>query len=110
MTELSGFQKKYLRGLAHGAKPVVHIGHQGVTDAVIRAADDALATHELIKVKFVDFKEKAQKRAISGELEARTGADLVGMIGHVGIFYRPQEDPEKRMIALPERRDQAGGE
>jgi hypothetical protein len=32
------------------------------------------------------------------------------MIGHVGIFYRPQEDPEKRMIALPERRDQAGGE
>jgi RNA-binding protein len=110
LTELSGFQKKYLRGLAHGVKPVVHIGHQGVTDAVIRAADDALATHELIKVKFVDFKEKAQKRAISGELEARTGADLVGMIGHVGIFYRPQEDPEKRMIALPERRDQAGGE
>jgi RNA-binding protein len=94
-----------LRGLAHGAKPVVHVGQHGVTDAVVQAADDALDTHELIKIKFIDFKEKAQKMALSGEIERRTESALVGMIGHVGVFYRRHENPEKRRIALPERRD-----
>lgn len=101
--QLAGFQKKYLRGLVHGAKPVVYVGHQGVTDAVIRAADEALNTHELIKIKFVDFKEKAQKAALSSEIERQTGSALVGMTGHVGVFYRRHEDPEQRRITLPER-------
>jgi len=104
MMRLTGFQKKYLRGLAHGQKPVVHIGHQGLTDGVIRSTHDALDAHELIKIKFVDFKEKAQKIAISDEIQGRTGSVLVGMIGHVGVFYRRNEDPEKRRITLPKGR------
>lgn len=105
MTQLAGFQKKYLRGLAHGAKPVVHIGHQGLTDAVIRTTNEALNTHELIKIKFIDFKEKAQKLELSDEIARRTGSELVGMIGHVGVFFRRNEDPEKRMISVPNRSD-----
>lgn len=104
MTQLSGFQKKYLRGVAHGRKPVVHIGHQGLSDAVVRSIHEALDTHELIKIKFIDFKEKAQKFALSEEIEHRTGSVLVGMVGHVGVFYRRQEDPEKRQVTVPERR------
>ena len=103
MPELSGFQKKYLRGLAHGEKPVVHIGHSGVTEAVIRAVNEALNTHELIKIKFVDFKEKAQKVGLSEDIERRTNAEMVGMIGHVAVFFRQNDDPGQRRIAVPER-------
>ncbi len=100
-TSRKGFQKKYLRGLAHPLKPVVQIGREGITEGVIRAIDECLFRHELIKVKFTDFKEKDQKEAIAGEFTDKTGSELVGMIGHTAILYRQQADPEKRKIAIP---------
>jgi RNA-binding protein len=57
----------------------------------------------LIKVKFNEFKEKAQKQEMTGELEEMTGSQAVGMVGHVVIFYRQHEDAEKRKIVLPDR-------
>ena len=59
MNELTSSQCKYLRGLAHKKKPVVQVGQKGMTDALVKALDDALETHELIKIKFVDYKEKS---------------------------------------------------
>ena len=103
MTALRGYQKKHLRGLAHGLKPAVQIGREGITDAVIRAIDEGLFRHELIKVKFNDIKEKGLKEAIAGELATKTGSVQVGMIGHTVILYRRQADPEKRKISVPER-------
>jgi RNA-binding protein len=101
--KLRGYQKKYLRGLAHGMKPQVFIGQNGLTPSVIQAVDESLDTHELIKVKFIDFKEKDQKKAVLETLEKQTGSKMVGLIGHVAIFYRAQEDPQKRKIILPSR-------
>ena len=96
MTALKGFQKKYLRGLAHGLKPVVQIGKEGITEGVIRAVDEGLFRHELIKIKFNDFKEKEQKEAITGELAAKTGSDS-------GRDDRPYGDPLPQ--ARPTRRN-----
>ena len=104
MEKLKGFQRKYLKGLAHGLKPVVFIGQKGMTSEVVRATNEALQEHELIKVKFVDFKEKSQKEEITEAMEKETASEQVGMIGHVAIFYRQQKDPEKRKISLPKRR------
>ena len=101
MKPLKGFEKKYLRGLAHDLKPVVLIGKEGITDGIVRTADEELSQHELIKIKFIDFKEKNQKETLSGELVVRTGGAQVGMIGHTVILYRPQTDPVKRRIPLP---------
>lgn len=103
MTHLEGFQKKFLRGLAHKLQPIVYIGQKGVTDAVGAAFEEALKTHELVKVKFVENKEKATKQSVSTKLEQQTGAVLAGLIGHVAIFYRPHPDPDKRKISLPQR-------
>ena len=104
MKRLEGFQRKHLRGLAHKLKPVAFIGQKGITDAVSGAIGEALDTHELIKLKFVEFKEKEQKRAIISAIEERTGCEMVGMIGHIAILYRQQRNPEKRSIELPKRR------
>jgi len=103
MTTLKGFQKKYLRGLAHDLKPIVQIGKEGITDNVIRAIDEGLLRHELIKVKFIDFKEKEHKEEMTEAFTVRTGSEPVGMIGHTVILYRRQADPEKRKILVPER-------
>ena len=99
--ELTGYQRKYLRGLAHSQKPIVLIGHMGLTAAVDKALDDALTAHELVKVKFNDDKGKEFKRSTLQSLEKSTGSCMVGMIGHIGVFYRPHPETEKRKIVLP---------
>lgn len=101
MTPLTGAQRKYLRGLAHPMKPLVLIGQQGLTDAVVKAVDEALERHELIKVKFNEHKEKRQKQAMNDRIAAATGSEMVGMVGHIAIFFRYQPDAERRSIDLP---------
>ena len=103
MKKLEGFQRKYLRGVAHGLKPVVFIGQKGLTPEVLSSAEMAFERHELIKVKFNDFKKEEEKKEISARIEKETGAENVGMIGHTAIFYRQKEDPEKRKISLVQR-------
>lgn len=98
--KLKGSQRKFLRGLAHSLKPVVFIGKQGVVPTVIKAIKDALDTHELIKLSFVDFKEKDQKVEISEMIEKETSSECVGMVGHQAIFFRQNQDPKKRKIKL----------
>ena len=106
MEILKGYQKKFLKGLAHGLKPVVFIGQKGLSRSLISSLQDALDTHELIKVKFIEFKEKQQKVGMAEAIEVETGCRLVGIIGHTAIFYRQHADPEKRKIALPHRQIQ----
>ena len=101
---MKGFQKQYLRGLAHAFKPVVMIGQKGINDSLLFAFEEALDDHELIKVKFIDFKEKEQKKALIAELENRTRAEAVGLTGHIAIFFRQNRDPERRRISLPKEK------
>ncbi len=101
MEDLKGFEKKYLRGLAHGLKPLVLIGREGLTAGATRAADEGLAQHELIKIKFNDFKESEQKKALIAEMTDKTKSAFVGMIGHTATLYRRHADPDKREIKLP---------
>jgi RNA-binding protein len=97
--EISSAQRKFLRSQAHHIDPVVLIGKQGLTDALVRSASEALEAKELIKVRFNEHKE--DKKELSQEMAFRTNSQIVGTIGHVSIFYRFQEDPEKRRIELP---------
>lgn len=96
VSELSGHQRKFLRGLAHPLRPVVQVGHDGITDGVVQAVEQALLDHELIKVR---MHEPADKKAMATELARRSGAALCGLIGHTAILYRPH--PETPTIQLP---------
>jgi RNA-binding protein len=99
---LKGSQKKYLKGLAHGLKPVIFIGQKGLSSALAKAMEDALDAHELIKVRFIDFKEKDQKDVLTMEIEKVHSCSKVAMIGHIAIFYRKHKNPKKRKIVLEE--------
>ena len=91
-------QRKQLRGLAHHLDPVVMIGKQGLTDGIIAATAKALDAHELIKVRFLDFKE--EKKDLTDQLAEATSSEVAGIIGHVAILYREHPDPEHRRIEL----------
>lgn len=103
MEALKGYQKKFLKGLAHRLKPVVFIGQKGLSANLIASIQEALETHELIKVKFVEFKDRQQKFSLAETLATKVNCQLVGMIGHMAIFYRQQTDPDKRSIELPQQ-------
>jgi RNA-binding protein len=98
MTTLKGSDRKKLRALAHDLNPVIHIGKQGVTETLLLEIDRALEIHELIKVKFVDFKDRKQE--LMEEVTKRTECQLAGSIGNIAILYRQNPDPEKRKVQL----------
>ncbi len=99
MAKLTGAQRKWLRGQAHSLRPLVRLGRQGLTEGVLREIDAVLDSHELVKVQGLD---KAENRELAGRIETETGAEVVGLIGHVLILFRAQEDPELRRFELPD--------
>jgi RNA-binding protein len=99
--ELLGFQRRYLRSLAHPLQPVVLIGKSGLTEAVIAKADRELVAHELIKVRFLEWKE--EKRELLAELAGKLLAEQVGTVGHVGILFRQNREPKLRRVRVPKK-------
>ena len=97
---LNPAQRKFLRSVAHHLDPLVLIGKHGLTDALVKAAGEVLEAHELIKVRFNDF--KSEKKELAEKIAFRTGSDIVGIIGHVAILYKYQRDDDKRKIEVPE--------
>jgi RNA-binding protein len=88
--ELTSKRRAELKAKAHDLNPVAHIGKYGVTPESLAHIDIALTDHQLIKVKFLGFKET--RRELSEEIAGATSADLVDVIGNVAILYR--EKPE----------------
>jgi RNA-binding protein len=80
-----------LRGEAHHLTAAVHIGHQGVTPAVIETLDDALRTRELVKVQLAKTTDETPKAA-AARLADATGADVVQVIGRTCTLYRWNPD------------------
>jgi RNA-binding protein len=99
MAELTGAQRKYLRGMAHYLKPLVQMGKNGLTDGLVESINQVLDIHELVKVRIADPGDR--KRELAHEIAERTGSAWVGMVGFVVTLYRQQQDPEKRTIDLP---------
>lgn len=96
---LKGSQRKYLRGLAHGHRPLVQVGKEGLTDSVVAAINVALEAHELVKVQI--FAEREERETIASAMEGRLRCECVGTIGKMAILFRRQPDPEKRKVVFP---------
>lgn len=95
--ELTSAQKKALRSLGHHLEPVVYVGKEGLSPALIKSMEAALKAHELIKIKL--GQNCPMERSVAGtELARTTGAALVQVIGRMILLYRPNPDlpPGKR--------------
>ncbi len=85
--QLTEKQKKYLRGLAHDLKPVIHVGNGGISAGLAAELTQTLNHHELIKVK-VRVGDRDARNTTIDEMIAKSDASLVARIGNTAILYR----------------------
>lgn len=95
---LTGKQRHHLRGLAHKLKPLVQVGKGGIDDGLVAAVKQALADHELIKVKIAEAAGMETEDA-GDELAEKTESEVAQVLGNIVLLYRA--DPEKPVIVLP---------
>ena len=101
MTELTitPTQRKTLKGDAHDLNPVVMIGNDGLTPAVIKEAKLAISHHGLIKIRvFGDDREA--RIAIFEELCDKLDAAPVQHIGKLLVIWRPKDELEVESTKL----------
>ena len=95
---LTSRQRSKLAGLAQDLEPQLHHGKGGATEGVEAQLDKLLTDHELVKLRFVDFKESKHELAL--QLAGKAGAEIVRVIGNVAVLWRRSHSPEKRRIDL----------
>lgn len=100
MPTLTGKQKSYLRSLAQTLKPVLQIGKEGLTEPLLKAMNDHIAPHELMKVSILPTSPESLE-AIFVTLNAQKMM-IVQEIGNVLVLYKQNRKLEKG-IRLPSR-------
>jgi RNA-binding protein len=78
----------------------VHVGHHGLTPSLIGALDDALRTHELVKVKLGN-KDDVKPRDFAGSLATATNSEVVQVIGRTATLFRENPDLDKKRGDIP---------
>ena len=97
---LSSKDRAALRAEAHHLDPIVHVGHHGLTDALRQTLDDALRTHELVKVALAKSTDVSAKDA-ARQLAEQLGAEVVQTIGRTCTLFRENPELERKKGAPP---------
>ena len=95
---LTGKQKRFLRSLGVTMEPLVQIGKDGLTPAVVESAREAVKARELIKVRVLQNCLEEPETVIT-MLAERADTDLVQVIGRNGLLYK--KNFQKTKIELP---------
>ena len=98
MEELNNAQIRKLKGLAQRMEASLKVGKQGLSEGFIKTLDQELARHELVKLKFAEFKE--QRKELAPQLAERTQSHLVALVGNVAVLYRQNPEEDKRKISF----------
>jgi putative YhbY family RNA-binding protein len=115
MKSLSPSERKLLKARAHALKPVVAVGNEGLTAAVLKEIDTSLKAHDLIKIR-VSGDDRELRQALLGEICNRSGASPVQHIGKILVVYRqntqpsapaPKKRPLRKQARRPKRSYQA---
>lgn len=94
---LTGKQKRYLRSLASTQSATFRVGKEGVSENMIIGIRQGLEANEIVKIKVLDNCTQ-ELNAVALDLSAGTKSDIVQIIGHTIILYRPSKEPK---IKLP---------
>ncbi|MDD6319075.1 MAG: ribosome assembly RNA-binding protein YhbY [Succinatimonas hippei] len=92
---LNSRQKQFLKAQAHHLKPVVMLGADGLSQAVIAELESSIDHHELVKVKLNagdTRKEQGQQCADA------VGAELISVVGRVAILFRQRKEDSRFIL------------
>jgi len=92
--ELTIAERKAHRAEAHHLDPVVMIGNDGLTPAVLKEADAALSSHGLIKIR-VQGDDRAARETMYQRLADELGAAPIQHIGKLLVLWRPKAEKER---------------
>src|SRR6478672_13916892 len=95
---MKGSERAELRAEAHHLSATVHVGQHGLSPSLITSLDDALRTHELVKVKLGKAADLKPKDA-AGQLAGATKSEVIQVIGRTATFYR--ENPDLKRGDIP---------
>ena len=101
MAPLTNAQIRDLKAQAQRLKATLKVGKEGLSPQFLAALDDTLKHHELVKVKFDEFKE--QKKELAPQLAEKSRSHLVTRVGNVAVLYRPKLEEEKQPARLAPR-------
>ena len=97
--ELTSKQRAQLRGIANTLDTIVIIGKDGITENLIKQANDALEAREIIKCRVLENSLLTVREACD-ELSRLTRSEQVQVIGSKFVLYRQHYDKSKRKIEL----------
>ncbi len=95
---LTSKQRAYLRGLANTLDPILHAGKGGISDAMIRQADEALTAREILKGRVLES-APVTPRELAEQIAAAVNAEVVQVIGRTFVLFR--QKPKDSQITLP---------
>ena len=91
-------QRQYLKGLANNLRPLVQVGKSGLTDNIVKSADEVLEAHELLKVSILNTCPVSTEE-IALDLAGKTNSEIVSQLGRKIVLFR--RNKEKGSIVLP---------
>ncbi len=95
--------RRRLRAAGHHLSPVVQVGKEGVTAAVVQQLAEALAAHELVKVK-VGTESPEDRFEAAERLGREAGAQIAQILGRTVLAYRRHpEKPKFEPLTAAER-------
>ena len=97
--ELTSKQRAQLRGIANTIDTIVHIGKDGISENLVKQANDALDAREIIKCRVLENSMYTAREACE-ELSRLTRSEQVQVIGTKFVLYRQHYDKSKRKIEL----------
>jgi RNA-binding protein len=94
MLSLTNAQTRALKAQAQRLKAMLKVGKEGLSPQFLAALDELLKHHELVKVKFDEFKE--QKKELAPQLAEKSGSHLITRVGNVVVLYRPKPTEDQQ--------------
>lgn len=100
--ELTTSERRALRADAHHLDPVVMIGGDGLTPAVLKETDSALKAHGLIKVRVLGD-DRTAREEIFAQLCDQLHAAAIQHIGKLLVIWRPLPEKDSALDADAKR-------
>jgi RNA-binding protein len=91
-SNLSGAEKKKLRGIAQLLQPRLHVGKQGVTSETLKELEIAFKKEDLIKVRF--SADRGAILRLIEEIVKGTESFCVCNVGKTATFFRQKREDD----------------
>lgn len=96
---LTSKQKRFLKSKANRLRPILHVGKNGLNDAVVNDLVRTLETHELLKINILQNSDETAAELSEVLAEAIPNLTVVQSLGRVLTLYRPASKIKNRKLS-----------